>query len=167
MGGVGNSKTQTGEMNTGRHTLNQAVLNLIICVVLLIMAVAFWSSTAKLGYPSAVFPRLVIGLFTILVLVLGFSSWTRLGTGGPLQLGNRHSLTGLMATGAYLGLIPALGMYSATGLFLVAFLLSQDEAPFRPRAWLYACGTALVVTGAVFLVFDRALRVITPVGILF
>jgi len=147
--------------------MTRQALTLAICAVLLVMAAAFWRAAADLEYPSAVFPKVVIVAFAAVLLATALRAWAGRRTGGKAALGNRRGYAGLGATIAYGFLIPVLGMYTASFVFVVTFLLLQDDTPSRPSAWLRAIASALLVTGAVYLVFDRALKVMTPTGILF
>ena len=148
--------------------MNSNTLTLIICAMLLVMAAAFWYGATGLDYPSAVFPKVVIAVFAALVLATALGAWrAQRRAGDKARLGNRRSYAGLGAAIAYVFLIPVLGMYTASFLFVVVFLLSQDNAPFHLRVWLRAGTTALLVTGAVYMVFERMLGVMTPNGIVF
>lgn len=154
---------------------SDAVIGLVL---LALSGGAFWLSRDLPSPPfvpltPAFFPRLVAGILSGLALVLvvrgrgGSRGRTaaRAATAGaeaPGRLGPVLLVFG--ALGGYIALIPLLGFYAATLLFLVAlgWLLEERRLASLPRVVAVAIATTVVT----YLVFTKYLQLLFPEGLI-
>lgn len=143
----------------------------VIGLVLLALSAAFiWLARAITSPPfvpisAAFFPTVLAGILAVLALLLVVRGLR--AARGPVGGGRaaiRSALLVFGPLGAYLLLVPVLGFFSATFLFVLAegVLLGERRAAAIGRAALVAAGA----TAACYLVFERYLRVLFPGGLI-
>lgn len=116
--------------------------------------------------PPSFFPRLVAGLLAFLAVLLalrGLRSFRRPPDGPPAERLAPAAIV-FVVLGAYVALIPVLGFFASTFLFLLAFGWLLGER--TPRGLLRPAVVAAVTTVACYVVFTRYLRVLFPEGLL-
>ncbi len=142
----------------------------VIGLVLLAIAGAVVWLAADIQSPPfvpvgpAFFPRLLAGLLALLaVLLLVRGLHAGRGQGGAPRARPAPALLVFGPLAGYLLLVPRLGFFTSTFLFVTAMGALLGER--RPAALGRAVVVAAVATGACYLVFERYLRVLFPRGL--
>ncbi len=145
--------------------------NAFLSASLLIVCGVFLVETNKLSYPSNVFPYLLVAAIAVFALViLGQAVMAKRhgATGDKVRIGNPGKVVIIVITSLiYISVVEKIGYYFTTGIYLLllAFVLPPREMPARKKA-VNALILAVTVILLIFGVFDVALQVPTPKGIL-
>ncbi len=145
--------------------------NAFLSASLLIVCGVFLVETNKLAYPSNVFPYLlvaIIALFALVILGQAVIAERHGGTGDKVRIGNPGRVVIIVITSlVYISVVEEIGYYFTTGIYLLllAFVLPPKEMSTRKKA-VNALILAALVIAMIFGVFDVALQVPTPKGML-
>ncbi len=137
-----------------------------IGVVLIIIALIIIVMSNPLPSESAVFPRIVAGIMIFLSLILTFnglksSKSVKDESESTEKIFMKDVLKGAAIMILYLVLMPILGYFTATTLFIVLFMVAYNEKSVRK-----ILTTVVILNVFIYMIFVAQLNVPLPQGLL-
>jgi len=155
LGAAGSPSGQRQSMRIGLSIASG--LFLLLGAAMIVGASSFSDSSMTLGAPGPGRMPTICGWAMVVLSALILIRVARQGPVEPLAFPQFPRIAAMAAAGVlYVVVLPVLGYYVATPLFLVPVLL------LLRASWVTAVGVAAGFVGFIFLVFDRLLGVPLP-----
>ncbi|MBM7554459.1 tripartite tricarboxylate transporter TctB family protein [Thalassobacillus pellis] len=149
----------------------ERVQDIVVSIIVLAISFLFYINTKTLTPPADIFPKVVIGIFSILGVILLVKAifYRKYGeeadeeTPEKVDMKRRwFSITGLLA---YIFLVPILGFYVTSGIYLVLVSISLNDEKISVKSLVKPITIASLVMLALYGTFTVFLRVPVPGGI--
>lgn len=154
--------------------MTQRQADFVLCIVLWLVAIIFWFQAKELKSPGNLLPTMLVIIISLLagiVFVKNVISLVKEKQMSSRQLFTRENFIKVgmvsLATLVYVFVIPVLGFYLSTGIFLSLFYLLMTEGAINGKRIMQSVLGGVVVSIGIFYTFGYLLHVHTPKGILF
>lgn len=146
----------------------------ILCIALWLVAMVFWFQAKELKSPGNLLPIMLVIIISVLAGILFVKnaiSMVKEKQANRPPLVSRENLVRItivaIATLVYVFVIPVLGFYFSTGIFLSLFYLLMMEGAINMKRIAQSIVGGVAVSIGIFYTFGYLLNVHTPKGIFF